>query len=168
MNYKFKGGVMGYRIVIVFAVLVLFASCSAFDHGSTPYEGFAPSEIPQNVGVNTGIYSGFYSGNMTVDSNSCAGVSQTAGSAIPLSFDVVHSGDTINVAFDNDGMAAGSLDGDKAVIMTPKAGVKTVYYFTFEQNAISGNAETIEVDAEGQYGDPCATYSLDLSKGERS
>lgn len=158
---------MGYRLFVAIALFFLIASCSAFDNGGTPYEGFSPEEIPQNVGVSTGVYSGFYSGDMTVDSNSCARVSQSAGSAVPISFDVVHSGDAINVAFDNGGMVAGTLDGERAVVMTQAVGSKTAYYFEFSQNAIGGSAETIESNEDGQFGDPCATYTLSLNKGER-
>lgn len=161
-THNFNGGVMGYRILVVAASLALLASCAAFDSSNTPYEGFSPDEIPVPQGV--GIYSGHYAGTKTLDSSTCASVSDELGDQVPLEFDVEHRDTAVNVVFGENGVAAGTLSGESATVMTTEGNAKNVYYLTFATGRISGSAEVIEADAAGQYGDACASYTLTMTK----
>lgn len=158
---------MGYRLLVAVAAVVFLAGCSAFDSDNTPYEGLPPGEVMPAPGASANLYSGYYSGDMKVETNTCQTVADEVGSAIAIALEVVQSDTAINVLFDEGAEVAGTLTDDKVTIMVEEAGVKEVYYLTFADEELNGNAEAIEADANGQYGDPCATYTVALAKGEK-
>lgn len=158
---------MGYRILTALFVLALMAGCAAFDTDSKPFEGFSPEETPETPGVTGGIYSGYYAGDMTLDSTSCASVSDAVGAKVQLALDVLQSDKVIDVTFDDGTTVASDLDGEKTTLMTETLGVRHIYYLTFADEKIDGSCEVIEADTNGQYGDPCASYTLALAKGEK-
>lgn len=160
---------MGYRILLVACALVLLGGCAAFDDGNTPYEGWSDADIAAIPGKTASLYSGYYSGNMTVDSNSCSSVSDEAGAKAPVSFDVIQSDTTINVLFSDAAKTtvAGTLNKETTTVMTEIQGVRHVYYLTFADGGITGSVEVLEMDAAGQFGNRCATYTLNMKKGEK-
>ncbi|MFH1830648.1 MAG: hypothetical protein ABH871_07725 [Pseudomonadota bacterium] len=160
---------MGYRLFVVLCAIVLIGGCAAFDHDNEPYAGFDPSEVPLIPGANVGAYNGYYSGSMTLDSNSCVGVSDEVSSEMPLALDVIHLDNTLNITFEDETLAAGELKGNAAIFMLQSGSTKHVYYLTFsdEDETVTGSCEVIEADAEGQYSDACASYSISLVKGEK-
>lgn len=162
-----KGRVMGYRFVIAIVAAFFLAGCSALDSDNTPYEGMAPGEVLPAPGGSANLYNGYYAGDMTVETNTCQSVSDAAGSVVDLGIEIIQADATINAIFDSGPEVAASLDGDKVTIMTEELGVKHVYFLSFADGELNGSAESIEADANGQYGDPCATYTVALTKGEK-
>lgn len=160
---------MGYRILVAVCALALLGGCAAFDDSNIPYDGWSPADIAAIPGTKASLYSGYYSGNMAIDSNTCSSVSDNAGSKVPISFDVVQSDKTINVAFSDSAKTtvAGTLDGEKTTVMTEIQNVRHVYYLKFADGAITGNVDVLEASDVGQYGDRCATYTLDMKKGDK-
>lgn len=158
---------MGYRLIVVLASFCLLTGCAAFDSSSEPYEGFSPDEVPPPPSAATGIYTGYYAGNITYESNTCASVTDEVGAAVPLAVDVLHQDTTINTTFDDGTTAAGTLEGEKVTLLTEDAMVKYVYFFAFEDGKVTGSGEVIEANADGQFADPCAKYSFELTKGEK-
>lgn len=160
---------MGYRFLLAVIFLSLMAGCAAFDHGSTPYEGFDPSEVKIPNGL-SGPYNGKFTGTMTPDSNTCASVSDEVGAAVPLDVQVVQKDKLINMTFSDQQMAPGELSPEgKGTFMVEISGTKHVYYLTFsEDSKIEGTSEVIEKDENGTYAKPCATYTVALSKSAES
>lgn len=158
---------MGYRMSAVLCMLALMCGCSAFDNSSEPFAGFSPDEVPPPPGGGPGPYSGYYAGEMTLGSNACTSVSGEVGSKVAFALDVVQSDTVVNVTLEDGTVIAGSLDGDKTTVMSEKSGVRHVYYLTFAEDKIEGSSEVIEATPEGQYGDPCGSYTLSMEKGEK-
>ena len=157
---------MGYRFVMALVAALLLAGCAAFDHNNDPYTGFSPDEIPV-LGGQAGPYSGYFSGTMTLDTNSCQAVSDAVGAAVPLTLETLQSDTTMNLTFADATVSAGALDGDKATFMVRMGSTKHVYVLTFGDGTISGSCDVIESDADGQFGKPCASYTVALEKGEK-
>lgn len=159
---------MGRRLIVLALGLVLISGCAAFDTDNTPYDGFSPDLVPV-LGGQAGPLSGYYIGDMTLDSNTCQGVSDEVGKAAPLVLDVLQTELGMNVTFEDASVLAGQVDdASKAVFMSQTGSSKQVYFLDFSEDAkITGAAEVIEADENGQYADPCASYSLYLEKGER-
>lgn len=162
-----KGRVMGYRLLVALIAVVLITGCSALDTDNAPYEDMPPGTTIPAPGGSADLYNGYYAGDMSVETNTCQSVSDEVGSVVELGIEIVQADATINALFDSGPQVAGTLDGDKVTIMTEELGVKHVYYLTFEDGELNGSAEAIEADANGQYGDPCATYTIALTKGEK-
>lgn len=158
---------MGYRFLVALCALALMCSCAAFDHDSEPYTGFNPNLIPPASGGQAGIYTGYYDGDMTMDSNSCAAVSDEIGVTMSLALDVLHKDTVVNLIFEDGTVAAGSLEGNRATFMTETSGVRHIYYLTFADETMEGSCEIFEADADGNYKDPCGSYTVSLKKGER-
>ncbi|MFA4873795.1 MAG: hypothetical protein WC956_04980 [bacterium] len=160
---------MGYRFLIVIAVLSLMAGCAAFDTDSTPYAGFNPDEVVFPTGM-SGPYNGSFTGTMTLDSSTCQGVSDEVGAAVPLNVDVVQSDKIINITFEDATVSAGELSAEnKAILVVQTGSTKHVYYLTFsEDSKIDGTCEVIEADADGQYVKACGSYTAALAKAEKS
>lgn len=156
---------MGYRFVLAVLVLSLVSGCAAFDTDNTPYSGFNPDEVQIPNGL-SGPYNGNYEGTMTLDSNTCAGVSDEVGAAIPLKINVVQSESLLGLTFEDETRLAGELSSEsKAVFMIKTGATKHVYYLTFsEEKQIDGSCEVIEPDENGMDGDPCASYTVTMSK----
>ncbi len=159
---------MSKRLIIIVCVLMSLAGCAAFDSDNEPYVGFSPDVIPAIPGGEVGIYSGYYAGAMTLDSNSCAGVSDAVGDAIELAINVVHSANILNVAFADETAASGELTGTGAVFMLQTGSIKHVYYLDFAvEDAVAGSCEVIEAAEDGSFGEPCASYTISLEEGEK-
>ncbi len=161
---------MGYRLLVILCAIVLIGGCAAFDHDNEPYTGFSPDEVPVIPGADVGIHTGYYSGTLTLNSNSCIGVSDEVNAEFPMSLDVIHYGTTLNITFDDDTIASGELTGDEnAVFMVQTGTTKHVYYLSFSDadETVTGSCEVIEADANGQYSHPCASYSIALAKAEK-
>ena len=159
---------MGYRVLVVACLMSLICGCSAFDNSSEPYEGVPEDQVQaaQSGGV-ISTYTGYYAGDKTLDTNTCTSVTDEVGAAVPLSLDIAQSDVTIGVTFEDGQTASGALDTDKTIVMLEDASVKQVYYLTFTDGAVDGSSEVIEADENGQFGDPCATYTIALEKGEK-
>jgi len=157
---------MGYRLFVALIAAAMLAGCAAFDHDNDPYTGFSPDEIPI-LGGQAGPYSGYFAGTMTVDTNACQAVSDAAGTAIDFTFDTVQSNTVINITFSDGSVAAGALDGDKATFLVKSGSTKHIYTLTFSDGKIDGSCDVIESDESGQFGAPCATYTIALAKGEK-
>ncbi len=161
---------MGYRLLVVLCAVFLISGCAAFDHDNEPYEGFSPDEVPVFPGADLGVHNGYYSGTMTLDSNTCAGVSDEVNAAIPMSLDVIHLGTTMNITFEDSTVASGELSGDdNSIFMIQTGTTKHVYYLAFSdaEETVTGSCEVIEIDDNGQYSHPCASYTVSLLKGEK-
>ena len=159
---------MGRRLIVLAMALVLLSGCAAFDTDNTPYEGWSPDLIPV-LGGQAGPLSGYYIGDMTLDSNTCQGVSDEVGKAIALVLDVLQTDLGMNLTLEDASVLAGALEGDnKAVFMSQVETTRQYYRLDFSEEAkITGSYEVKEPDADGQYADPCASYTLYLEKGER-
>lgn len=162
---------MGYRLVIAVCSLVLVCSCAAFDKDEDAIEGFGDKdtkEIP-SVAKDQGPLTGYYAGSMILDSNTCQSISDEVGTESRLNIDVAQKGSTLNVTFDDGSTASGVVDSNKAVIMTTVMEVKHIYYVTFaeKEGTVSGDCEVVETGEDGQYGSACATYTINLTKGEK-
>lgn len=170
---------MGYRfLVTIFAVIAIaigscsitcLCGCAAFDSDNTPYVGFDPDIVPVIPGGVAGIHSGFYTGTITLDSNTCAGLEEEVGTVTNFAVDVVHVDNYINMTFEDGTVAAGELVGDGAIFMQKDGSTEEVYYLSFsdEDETVSGSLEMIEPNESGQYGDPCAVYTVMMEEGER-
>jgi hypothetical protein len=159
---------MSKRIILVAFVLLSLCACSAFDSDNTPYVGFSPDVVPLVPGGEIGIYSGYYAGTMTLDSNSCAGVSDEVGAAVDFAFTVVHNANIISVAFADDVSSSGEVDGTDSIIMIQTGTTKHVYYLDFSvEDAVGGSCEVIEAAEDGSYGEPCASYTIALEKTDK-
>jgi len=146
--------------------LVLVSACSAMDHDSQVISS-GPSG---SVSKGEGAFSGYYAGTMTLDSNACQSVSDELGSEAKISMDVTSQDKDLNIAFEDGTNASGKIeDSGKSVVMTDISGVKHVFYLTFSEdgNEITGSCDVLEQDDNGQYSDPCASYTMSLKKGER-
>ena len=158
---------MSKRLILVLCVLISLGACAAFDTDNTPYEGFAPDEVPMIPGGAIGIYSGYYAGTMTVESNACAGVADAVGDEIAFTLDVIHDANTLNITFEDDTVASGDLVDTQAIFMDETAGTKHVYYLDFAvEDSIDGSCEVIEVSGDGSYGEPCASYVISMQGAE--
>jgi hypothetical protein len=170
---------MGYRfLVALFAVIAIaigscsiccLSGCAAFDSDNTPYVGFDPDIVPVIPGGIAGIHSGFYTGTITLDSTTCAGVEDEVGTSKDFAVDVIHVDNYINMTFEDGTVAAGELVGDGAIFMQKDGSTEQVYYLTFsdEDETITGSFEVIEPNGDGQYGDPCAVYTVTMVEGEK-
>lgn len=158
---------MAYRLLVVLVSIFLISGCAAFDNDNTPYEGMKPGDPVPGLVTEANLYSGYYSGDMTADTSSCKSVTDEVGAVAPLGLEVVHVDKVVNIVFDSGPTVAGDLDGADVTVMVEDSGVKQAYYLTFANEEITGSSEVIEADDNGQYGDPCATYSIALKKGEK-
>lgn len=161
---------MGYRSLLCVFALSLLCSCAAFDNGGGAIEGFGDQDVAGNPTVTkeTGANTGYFSGAMTLDTNTCQSVSDKAGVESSIAFDVVHEGNIVNATFEDGSTSASELMDTKATFLVETMGVKHVYYITFgAEGAVDGKCEVIEANAEGQYGEPCANYTLIMQKGEK-
>ncbi|MBN1283610.1 MAG: hypothetical protein JXA24_07560 [Proteobacteria bacterium] len=159
---------MSKRLVIIACILIAIGGCAAFDSDNTPYEGFSPDQVPLLPGKDIGIYSGYYAGTMTLDSNSCAGVSDAVGEALDMSMDVIHSANLLNATFGGGSVASAEIKDTGAIFMVQQGSTRHVYYLDFSvEDTIGGSCEVIEVSEDGSWGKPCASYAVSLSKGER-
>jgi len=167
---------MGYRLIVAVCSLVLVCSCAAFDKDTDAIEGFGDQdrETMPSVVKDAGAYHGYYTGVMILDSNSCQSISDEEGTQTRFGADVLHKGDTINITFDDKSTAAGIVKDDKVIIMTDVEGPEHVYYLTFaadEENkdlgTVNGSCEVIETDENGYFGEPCASYTIEMEKGEK-
>lgn len=106
---------------------------------------------------------------MILDSNTCQSISDEVGTESRLNLDVAQKGSTINVTFDDGTTANGIVDSNKAIVMTNVMEVKHIYYVTFaeKEGSVSGDCEVVEATEDGQYGEACATYTINLTKGEK-
>ena len=159
---------MGRRLIVLAMALALLSGCAAFDTDNTPYEGFSPDLIPV-LGGQAGPLSGYYIGDMTLDSNTCQGVSDEVGKAIPLVLDIIQTELGMSLTLEDQSVLTGALEEDnEAVFMSQVESTKQYFRLDFSEEAkITGSYEVKELDANGQYADPCASYSLYLEKGER-
>lgn len=160
---------MGYRLLVVLFAIFMIGGCAAFDSDNTPYVGFDPDIVPVIPGGVAGIHSGFYTGTVTLDSNECVGLMEEVGTSTDFAVDVVHVDNYINMTFEDGSVTAGELVGDGAIFMQKDGSTENVYYLTFsdEDETITGSLEVIEPNESGQYGDPCATYTITMEEGER-
>ncbi len=159
---------MGYRLAMVVFAALLVSGCAAFEHDGNAVEGFgdldvAVPTIQKELGPNTG----YYAGAMVLDSNTCESVSDDEGVESSMSVEIIHDGDVLNATFEGGVISSSKLNGEKSTFMTEIGGVKHVYYFSFKDGKIEGKAEVVEADEAGQYGEPCATYTILLNKGEK-
>ena len=157
---------MGYRLFIVICALVLVSACSAMDHDSQVISG-GPSG---SVSKGEGAFSGYYAGVMKLDSNVCQSVSDELGTESEISMDVTSQDKDLNIVFEDGTDASGKIeDSGKSVVMTDVSGINHVFYLTFSEdgNEITGSCDVLEQDDNGQYSDPCASYTMSLKKGER-
>ena len=160
---------MGYRLLVVLFAILMIGGCDAFDSDNTPYVGFDPDIIPAFPGGKAGVHSGFYTGTLVLDTNGCVGVADEVGTSTDFSVDVIHVDNYLNLTFEDGSVAAGELVGDGAIFMQKDGSTEDVYYLTFsdEEETVSGSLEVIEPNADGQYSDPCATYSITLEEAEK-
>ncbi len=160
---------MGYRFLLAVVVLTLMSSCAAFDTDNTPYAGFNPDEVVIPNGM-SGPYNGKYSGTMTLDSNTCASVSDEMGAAVAIMANVVQSDQLVNIVLEGGSAAAGELSAEgKTVFMIQSGGAKHVYYLTFSDDSkMDGTCEVIEADENGQFAKSCASYTVTLAKVKES
>lgn len=160
---------MGYRFVVVIFAIIMMAGCSAFDSDNDPYVGWEPDMIPAVPGGKAGIYSGYYAGTKTLDSNSCASIADEMGIAADFAVDVLHVDNYVNLTMADGTVMAGELVGDSAIFMTKDGSTEHAYYLTFsdEVESITGYAEVIEPNESGQYGDPCAQFTISLQEDEK-
>ena len=156
---------MGYRVLLAIALLALMSGCAAFDTDNTPYAGFDPNLVTL-PSLAKGAYNGSFTGTMTVDSNTCAGVSDKVGDAVDAKMDVVQSDNIVNIKFEDGSVSASELSADsKATFMVQTGTTKHVYYLTFTNKTnIDGTCEVIEADENGDYAKPCANYTVSLEK----
>ena len=154
---------MKYRLLVLLCAVFLFSGCAALDSDNTPYEGMQPGDPIPGISPGTGQFSGYYKGDMKTEFNTCQSVSDEVGSVVELAFEVMHEDNLIEVSFEGDLYAGGSLNGSEVTVVIPEGDVKHVYYLAFsEEKKISGQIEVIEIDDAGQFGAPCAAYSLAL------
>jgi hypothetical protein len=104
---------------------------------------------------------------MRLDSNSCESISDEVGVESEFSIEVVQSEETVTATFPGEVTSSGKLADGKTTIVTDVMQVKHAYYLTFAEDGITGTAEVIESDDEGDFGEPCASYVVELQKGEK-
>jgi hypothetical protein len=159
---------MGKRLLVAVCAVIFISGCAAFDHDNTPYSGFEPDLIPVDNGANVGPNSGYYAGTMTAETNACQAVSDAVGDAVPLAIDVVQSNTTLSFTFADAMVTSGLIDeGGKTTFMVKIGETRHVYALTFADSKVSGSIDVIEANADSQFGTPCATYAVELTKGEK-
>lgn len=160
---------MGYRIVVVSIITaIMLSACAAFDNSNEPYEGFAPEDIPApSVNIPGSKYAGFYSGEMALELNTCKSITDKVGATVPLAVDVIDKDNVVDLTFEDESVAAATLENDKATFLKEDGDVKHVYYLTFADGSITGNCEVIEADENGEFAKACASYAVELKKGEK-
>jgi hypothetical protein len=160
---------MGYRLFVVLCAVFMIAGCSAFDSDNTPYTDWSPDLIPPIPGGKAGIHSGFYSGTKVLDSNSCASIADELGMSSDFAINVLHVDNYLNTTLEDGSVMAGELVGDSAIFVMKEGSVEQAYYLTFsnETESVTGNLEVIEPNESGQYGEPCAQYTISLEEGSK-
>ena len=155
---------MKNRIIVLGLALTLLAACNAFDNSSKPYDGFGPNIVPP-PGVGGGPFEGNYKGEMTLTENNCSELADEVDAKTALAFNVVQNADLVSLQFEDEREASGSMkDGKTTIVMKDTSNTK-IYHLEFTDKGITGTCEYIEGAPIGdQLGDPCAKYSVALSK----
>jgi len=156
---------MKTRLIISAIALTFIASCAAFDKDGKPYDGFGPDVSPPSIVAGGGQFEGNYKGDITLTENSCEGLKEEVSSKTPLKFNILQNGDLVSIAFEDSSEASGSMkDGTATVIKRDTSSTK-IYHLEFSDKGISGDCEYIDkAPVDGQLGEPCAKYSLSLTK----
>jgi hypothetical protein len=161
-------GFMNVRGIFVGVVALLALSgCAAFDTDNTPYAGFDQVQLPPSVGG--GPYAGYYAGTMTLESNACEAVSDAVGDAVPIAFTITENENLLNIVMPDKSASSAELDdAKKGKFVIQTGSVKHVYTVDLsKEQKVSGACDVIEADANGMYGTSCASYVLDLTRGEK-
>lgn len=154
---------MKTRLIISAVVLVLLSGCSAFDKNASSLSGFSPSVAATQGGK--GQFEGTYKGITSLTENNCEELTGEAGEEAPLSLNIIQTSDLVSVGFEDDSEASGSLEGNKTTVVKRDVSSSGIYHLEFTDTGISGDYEYIEgAPAGGQLGEPCATYSVSLTK----
>ncbi|HQG13865.1 MAG TPA: hypothetical protein PLT05_05855, partial [bacterium] len=160
------------RLFLAILSLLLISSCAAFDRDTDAIEGFGrgidrpgqPSE-----GKRFGPNSGYYVGTMTLDNNSCESISDEAGveNKLAVKIEDEEGGSFVNATFEGYSRLFSSRLKDRSIVlMSVIMGVQRVYYLTFVEGGIEGSCEVMEADDAGEFGESCATYTIELMRGE--
>ena len=157
---------MKKRLFICVVSLIFMSACNAFDKNGQPYDGFGPDITPPFVAG--GQFDGDYAGDMTLTENNCANLTESLDSKTPLKLNIIQSGDVVSVGFEDGAETSGSFDKNNILtVVKHDTSNSRLFHIEFSDKNISGDCEYIEGAAVGQQlGEPCAKYSLSLTKGE--
>ena len=161
---------MKSRLIVALCAVFLLAGCSALDTDNTPIEGMQPGDpVPGLALPGMGPLTGYYSGTMTLESNACNSVSDQVGDKIDLALDISHRVPFIQALFADGAIAAGMTEavkeGDSVTLVIKDSGVEHIYYLIFAEEKMSGTVEVAEQQEDGNFGESCAVYQLELTKG---
>jgi len=158
---------MKIRLLVCVISLAFMAACSAFDKDPKLYDGFDPSIQPPFMTAGSGQYDGTYKGEMKLAENNCENLADAIDSTTPLKVNVIQSGDVMSVQFDDDGEISGTVKDGKVTILKRDVSNSRIFHLEFTENGVTGECEYIDAAPVGdQLGEPCAKYSLSLSKAE--
>lgn len=161
---------MGNQKLFILVACTMLTACSAFDDGgNVVLDDVLPDGTPNIAqgGEADTKFQGFYSGTRVLDSNSCTSVEEAAGAEDEFAVDVIHSGTVISFQLEDGSEFSGELTGTKAVLLYKELSRSWIYDVEFSEEGVKGKAELVESVVDGQLGDPCAVYSLDLLKTEK-
>ncbi|HPM41766.1 MAG TPA: hypothetical protein PLY45_04970 [bacterium] len=161
---------MKSRLTVALCAVFLLAGCAALDTDNTPIEGMQPGDpVPGLALPGMGPLTGYYSGTMTLESNTCNSVSDQVGDKIELAFDIAHQAPFIQAVFSDgltvSGMIEATKEGDSVTMVVKESGVEHIYYLLFTTEKLVGSVEVAEQQEDGNFGESCASYQLDLAKG---
>jgi len=157
---------MKTRIFVTVIAAMLVAGCSAFDNSNKPYDGFGPDISPPAF-VGGGAYEGDYKGEMALTENNCEFLEESVGASTPLAVNVIQSGELVSFGFEDESEASGSLDGSKTTIIQRNVSNTLIFHVEFTETGITGDCKYIDrAPVLDQLGEPCATYSVSLTKEE--
>lgn len=156
------------RLMIVALALFFVSACNAFDHDNTPFEGFSERDVPFNPFLTVAPYEGIYTGTIVLErlDEGCIGVEGTVGEEKPITLDVVQANEYINVKFEDGAEAEGKLYETKVTVVKKDMNDTRMFHLEFlEEGIIEGSCDVLAGSGENASVEPCAVYSLSLSKG---
>ncbi len=156
------------RLMIVALALLFVSACNALDHDNTPFEGFSERDVPFNPFITVAPYEGIYSGTIVLESldEGCIGVEDVVGEEKSITLDIIQANEYINVKFADETEAEGKLFGSKVTVVKKNMNDTRMFHLEFlEGGLIEGACDVLAGSGENASVEPCAIYSLSLSKG---